>query len=94
MISWSIEVELDQKNVAPDAVDEMMEAMFEGYPAIGHAPNGNLSVRIFVMGATAQEAVSQGVLAVTKVAQANSLSTRVVGIDLVTEEELDRRLAE
>lgn len=92
-ISWSIEVELNQKNVTPDAVDEMMEALLEGGPAIGWAPNGNLSVRVFVSAFTAQEAVSRGVLAVAKAAKANGLSTHVVGIDLITEEELDRRLA-
>ena len=92
-ISWSIEVELDEKGVAADGVDEMMEALAEGHPAIGEAPNGNLSVRIFMDGFTAQEAISRGILAVTKAAKSNGFSTKVVGVDLVTEEELDRRLA-
>lgn len=93
-ISWSIEIELDEKGVTADGVDELMEALAEGHPAIGEAPNGNLSVRIFITGSTAHEAITRGILAVTKATKMEGFSNRVVGVDLVTEDELDRRLAE
>lgn len=94
MISWSIEVELDQQDIGPNDVDDLMEALSGGHPAIGTAPNGNLSVRIFTEASTAQDALALGVSTVVEAAEVNGFGTRVLAIDLITEAELDRRLAE
>lgn len=94
MADWSLEVELDQKGVSPDGVDDLMDALKEGHPAIGEAPNGNLAVRIFTEGETAMEALAAGVTLVREAAVKNGFCATVLGVDMITEKELDRRLAE
>lgn len=94
MTSWSLGVELDHKGVGASDVDDLMESLKGDHPAIGEAPNGNLSVRVFADAETAQEALRTGVSAVVEAARMNGFSTRVLGVELITESELDRRLDE
>ncbi|MFJ3601873.1 hypothetical protein ACIPVA_03660 [Streptomyces anulatus] len=92
--AWSIEVELGVNGVSDDLIEELLENLLDHSPAVGTAPNGNLSARIFVEAGTARQAIDSGLKEVTAAAKAAGLPTTVVGVDLVTEEELERRLAE
>ncbi|MGW1154509.1 hypothetical protein ACWD45_24895 [Streptomyces rubiginosohelvolus] len=92
--AWSIEVELGVNDVSDDLVEELVEHLIDHSPAIGTAPNGNLSARIFIEAGTARQAIDSALKEVTAAAKEAGLPTTVVGVDLVTEEELDRRLAE
>ncbi|MFH8867126.1 hypothetical protein [Streptomyces griseus] len=92
--AWSIEVELGVNDVSDDLVEELVEHLIDHSPAVGTAPNGNLSARIFIDAGTARQAIDNALREVTAAAKGAGLPTTVVGVDLVTEEELDRRLAE
>jgi hypothetical protein len=92
--NWSLEIELKQKGIDSDGVDDLMDALEAGHPSIGEAPNGNLSVRIFTEGETLMEALASGVALVTEAAVQNGFCATILGVDMVTEDELDRRLAE
>ncbi|TXS50132.1 hypothetical protein [Streptomyces sp. t39] len=91
--AWSVEVELATTEVTDDAIDELHDHLADRSPAVGTAPNGNTAVRIFVEAGTARQAVDSALKEVTAAAKAAGISTTVLGVDLVTEEELDRRLA-
>ncbi|MFE9016712.1 hypothetical protein [Streptomyces cyaneofuscatus] len=92
--AWSIEVELGVNDVSDDLVEELVEHLIDHSPAVGTAPNGNLSARIFIEAGTARQAIDNALREVAAAAKEAGLSTNIVGVDLVTEEELDRRLAE
>ncbi|MFF2184595.1 hypothetical protein [Streptomyces sp. NPDC058155] len=92
--AWSIEVELGVTDVSDNLVEELFEHLIDHSPAVGAAPNGNLSVRIFTEAGTARQAIDRALREVTTAAKATDIPAAVVGVDLVTEEELDRRLAE
>lgn len=92
--AWSIEVELGVNDVSDDLVEELFEHLIDYSPAVGTAPNGHLSARIFVEAGTARQAIDSALREVTAAAKEAGIPATVVGVDLVTEEELDRRLAE
>ncbi|MFH8805588.1 hypothetical protein ACH4F6_39665 [Streptomyces sp. NPDC017936] len=92
--AWSIEVELGVRDVSDDTVDELHEHLADCSPAVGTAPSDNLSVRIFIEAGTARQAVDTALKEVTAAAKQTGINHTVVGIELVTEEELDRRLEE
>lgn len=92
--AWSIEVELGASNVSDDTVEELHEHLADHSPAVGTAPSGNLSARIFVEAGTARQAADSALKEVTAAAKQAGINHTVVGIELVTEEELDRRLNE
>lgn len=92
-VSWSIEVELDEKKeVTEDDVDSLTDLLKNAHPAIGQAPNGNLSIRIMVDAPTAYQAFDLGTARVKDASRTNGMSTTVVGVHLETEAELERRL--
>ncbi|WP_405461576.1 hypothetical protein OG786_29230 [Streptomyces sp. NBC_00101] len=92
--AWSIEVELGVSDVSDDLVEELVEYLIDCSPAVGKAPSGNLSARIFIEAGTARQAIDGALKEVTAAAKEAGIPAVVVGVDLVTEEELDRRLAE
>lgn len=92
--AWSIEVELGVSDVSDDTVEELHEHLADCSPAVGTAPSGNLSVRIFIEAGTARQAVDAALKEVTAAAKQTGINYTVVGIELVTEKELDRRLEE
>ncbi|UXY24873.1 hypothetical protein N8I84_41215 (plasmid) [Streptomyces cynarae] len=92
--AWSIEVELGVSNVSDDTVEELHEHLADHSPAVGTAPSGNLSVRIFIEASTARQAMDAALREVTAAAKQTGINHTVTGIELVTEEELDRRLEE
>ncbi|MFJ3763055.1 hypothetical protein [Streptomyces sp. NPDC090080] len=92
--AWSIEVELGVSDVSDDIVEELHEHLADCSPAVGTAPSGNLSVRIFIEASTARQAMDAALKEVTAAAKQTGINHAVAGIELVTEEELDRRLEE
>lgn len=89
---WSIDVELDERNASGDAVDDLMEALAHVHPAIGTAPNGNLSIRITVDAPTAYAAFDLGTARVRDAARMCGLAHVVEGVHLETESEQARQL--
>ncbi|MET9436933.1 hypothetical protein [Streptomyces sp. NPDC006551] len=92
--AWSVCVELDARDVADDTIDDLHERLIDASPAVGNAPNGNLSVRVFVDTATARQAIDTALKTVTAAARTQGISAPVVGVEVLTEAELDRRNAE
>lgn len=92
--AWSIEVELGVSDVSDDIVEELHEHLADCSPAVGTAPSGNLSVRIFIEASTARQAMDAALKEVTAAAKQTGVNHAVAGIELVTEEELNRRLEE
>lgn len=92
--AWSIEVELGVTDVSDDVVEELHEHLVDHGPAIGTAPSGNLSARIFVEAGTARQAIDAALKAITAAAKATGTPHSVLGVEVMTEQELDRRLSE
>jgi hypothetical protein len=92
--AWSVEVELAATEITDDAIDVLHDYLADRGPAVGASPSGNTSVRVFVEAGTARQALDSALKEVTAAAKEADISTTVLGVDLVTEEELDRRLAE
>jgi hypothetical protein len=92
--AWSIYVELCLRDAPDDLYDGLHEHLAASAPAVGTAPNGNLCVRLFVEAATARQAIDAGLKTVTTAAKTLGVTEPVVGVEVLTEDELDRRNAE
>ncbi|MFE9121523.1 hypothetical protein [Streptomyces sp. NPDC007172] len=92
--AWSIYVELGRCDAPDDLYDDLHDRLATAHPAVGTAPNGNLSVRIFVEASTARQAVSTGLEAVSTALKDLHVTAPVVGVEAITEAELDRRNTE
>ncbi|MFE0774811.1 hypothetical protein [Streptomyces sp. NPDC058861] len=92
--AWSVYVELGCCDAPDDLYDDLHDRLATAHPAVGTAPNGNLSVRIFVEASTARQAVDTGLKTVSAVLKDLDVTAPVVGVEVVTEAELDRRNAE
>jgi hypothetical protein len=91
---WSLHVELHNAST-PDTVLDALHAGLTAYHAsVGIAPNDRVSVQMTVDAATARQALDAALKAVTAAARAARASTTVLGVELMTEDEFDRRLAE
>ncbi|MGW8988328.1 hypothetical protein ACWGRF_00110 [Streptomyces zhihengii] len=89
--AWSVYVELGVRDLADSMIEELCERLADCEPAVGTAPNGNLSARVWIETATARQAIDSALKEVTAAARAVGIPTLVVGVELVTEQELDRR---
>ncbi|MER6655065.1 hypothetical protein ABT248_31560 [Streptomyces sp. NPDC000971] len=89
--AWSVYVELAARDVADSVIEELCERLADCEPAVGIAPNGNLSARVWVDSGTARQAVDIALRKVTAAARTAGAGQTVVGVELLTEEELDRR---
>ncbi|MGW4873744.1 hypothetical protein [Streptomyces chartreusis] len=92
--SWSVYVELAARAVADALIDDLHGRLAGLEPAVGYAPNGNLSARVFIEASTARQATEAATREVAGAARALSIPHAIAGIEAVTEEELDRRLEE
>lgn len=90
--AWSVEVQLDVQDVTADQGGELHDQLDVYSPAVGTAPNGNLSVRIFVFTPTVASASGSAIGIVTEAAQSVGIAADAVSVEVITEEELDRRL--
>ncbi|MEU6979641.1 hypothetical protein [Streptomyces sp. NPDC046371] len=89
--AWSIYVELSRRDAPDNLYDDLHEQLAAAHPAVGTAPNGNLSVRIFVEASTARQAIDTGLKTVSAAMKRLGSHDPVVGVEVMTEDELDRR---
>lgn len=92
--AWTVYVELAARDTADSMIEELCESLADCDPAVGIAPNGNLSARVWVDTGTARQAVDVALKEVTAAAKTVGIEQIIVGVELLTEEELDRRNAE
>lgn len=94
--TWSAYVELHTPAATsiPNAVlDNIHDFLAEFHASIGFAPSDNLSVQLTVEAATARQAIDTALKAATAACRDASVNTTVVGVELLTEDEQERRLA-
>jgi hypothetical protein len=95
MTGWSVHVELHNDGAPESALDVIREHLTEHHATTGYAPgSGNVSVRMMLDATTARKALDAGIRAATDAAYAAGASTAVLGVEVMTEGEMDRRLAE
>ncbi|MFD7980255.1 hypothetical protein [Streptomyces sp. NPDC059071] len=92
--AWSIYVELGRRDAPDDLYEDLYEHLAAAAPSVGTAPNGNLSARVLVEASTARQAIDTGLKTVTAAAKNLGITEPVVGVEAITEEELDRRNAD
>ena len=94
--AWSIYVELGHRDAPDDLFDDLQNhaRLADASPAIGDAPNGNLSVSLLLDAPTARIAVDQAMKTVTAALRDLGVNAPIVGVEAVTEAELERRNAE
>ncbi|MFI1189250.1 hypothetical protein [Streptomyces californicus] len=91
MASWSAYAEYKATHTSPDVYGELFDALTEHSPGVGPAPNGNLSLRLMIRADTALDAASEAVALADSALHEIGLSPALIGIEVVTEAELDRR---
>jgi hypothetical protein len=90
---WYAEVELEGKlQENEDDYLRLMEILTEDSATVGDSPSGQVSVRIALEAGTAQEAAREAMETVTYAARLLGLNRTVLGLELITEKEMDRRL--
>ncbi|MFE5037146.1 hypothetical protein [Streptomyces sp. NPDC056683] len=87
-------VELHNDSTPDTVLDALTDALTAYHASVGIAPNGRVSVQMTVDAATARQAFDTALKAVTAAARAAGTSTTVLGVELLTEDEFDRRLAQ
>lgn len=92
--AWSVYVELAARDMPDSVIEELCERLVDREPAVGIAPNGNLSARVWIDTATARQAADIALKEVAAAAKGAGAGQTIVGFELLTEEELDRRNAE
>jgi hypothetical protein len=91
---WSVHVEFRNDSTPDDALDAIHGSLTAYHASVGIAPNGNVSVQMTVDTGTARQAFDTALKAATTAARDAGASTTVLGVELMTETEFDRRLAE
>ncbi|OEV12587.1 hypothetical protein [Streptomyces nanshensis] len=92
--AYSVYAELAAAQVTEDAVEQLFDALAEHSPSVSHAPNGNLSVRVFVEAGNVEAALPAGLNTIKSAARELQIPDAVAGVEIITEGELDRRLTE
>jgi hypothetical protein len=93
-MGWSVRVELRNDDTPDAALDTLTERLAAYHASVGIAPSGNVSAQMTVDATTARQALDAGLKAATTAAREAGTSTTVLGIELMTEDEFDRRLDE
>ncbi|MFD9040900.1 hypothetical protein [Streptomyces bottropensis] len=95
MQPFSVYVEFDAADVSPDTYEALFDALHDQHGAVGPAPNGNLSVRLTVHADSVIEAASLGIEHAQAAAIPHGITPdTVIGTEVITEAERDRRLLE
>ncbi|MEV6421797.1 hypothetical protein [Streptomyces sp. NPDC051662] len=94
MTDWSVYAEYGVADTSPEVYSELFEALIDHAPGVGPAANGNLSLRLMIEADSALEAVAEAVRIAERALRDLGAATTPVGIEVVTETELDRRQAE
>ena len=90
--TWSVHTELHSITTPDSVLDEMTDLLAGYSPAVGFAPNGNVSIDMTVEASTARQAIDRALKAITKAARDAGASDVVLGVELMTEAEQERRL--
>jgi hypothetical protein len=91
---WYAEVELEGKiQEDEDAYLRLVEVLVEDSATVGESPSGQVSVRVAMEAESAQEAAHEAMETVTYAARLLGLNRTILGLELITEKEMDRRLA-
>lgn len=94
MGQFSVYVELSAPGTSPEAFAVTAEDLTDYGGTAGTAPNGNVSVRLFVESESAVDAGIRGAEYAQAAAMKQDIRPAVVGMEVLTEEEFDRRPAE
>ncbi|MFE0356510.1 hypothetical protein ACFW2K_22600 [Streptomyces nigra] len=95
MQPFSVYVEFDTADASPDTYEALYDALLDKHGAVGPAPNGNVSVRLTVHAHSVLEAASLGIEHAQAAAIPHGITPdTVIGTEVVTENERDRRLLE
>ncbi|MFF4933364.1 hypothetical protein ACFY2H_31405 [Streptomyces griseofuscus] len=95
----SVYVEFAVPDAPADLYEGLIDALLERHPhsgpSAGPAGNGNLSVRLFVDAASVVDAVTRGIEYAQAAAMTQDITPdTVIGAEVITEAELDRRNAQ
>ncbi|GJF30300.1 hypothetical protein KNE206_30000 [Kitasatospora sp. NE20-6] len=91
---WSVLVELDATNVSDDTHDEVLTTLSTHAANTTTAGNGNFAAILSVTAAGPIEAAQAAVDLILSAAPAELGDRRVVGLEVVTEAEQERRNAQ
>lgn len=91
MAAWSAYAEYNATDTPPELYSELFDALIEHSPGVGPGPSGNLSLRLMIEADSALEAASKAVALADTALRQLDFSPTLVGIEVVTEAELDRR---
>ncbi|GLF98232.1 hypothetical protein [Streptomyces yaizuensis] len=94
MTDWNVYVEYDAPDTSPEVYGDLFEALSAHAPGVGPAPNGNLSLRLTLEADQAHQAVAEALTIAAAAVHDLGLHGAVVGIEVLTEAEFDRRQTE
>ncbi|MFH0246377.1 hypothetical protein ACGRHY_29050 [Streptomyces sp. HK10] len=95
MPSYCVCVEFDNANASPDTYADLFDALQDVHGAVGPAPNGNLSARLTIEADSVLQAATLGIERTQSAITGQQGSpSNVTGVEVITEAERDRRLAE
>lgn len=91
---WNAQINLGVQITDEDVLGMLHEYLIEYSPAVGVDLSGNLSIRIFIQASTAAMGLQKAIREVTAATVKAGLGDAIVGAEVITEGELDRRLVE
>ncbi|MFD9061830.1 hypothetical protein ACFVZ3_09945 [Kitasatospora purpeofusca] len=91
---WSAYVELATTEVDDSQFEHLLEILDEHSPALGFAPSGNFYAQLSVEAGTARKALDLALKTVTEAARTVGAGRDVLGVELMTQDEFERRLSE
>ncbi|MFE2640145.1 hypothetical protein ACFXKF_36275 [Streptomyces scopuliridis] len=94
MTDWSVYAEYGVTDTSTEVYSELFEALIDHAPGVGPAANGNLSLQLMVEADSALEAAAGAAKIAERALRDLGATATLVGIEVVTEAELDRRQAE
>lgn len=90
--TWSAYIELAATEMSDSQFDDLVERLAEHSPAVGFGPSQHLYAQICVDAGTARKALEAALKAVTEAARDIGVDREVRGVELLTQEEFNRRL--
>ncbi|MEV4506668.1 hypothetical protein [Streptomyces klenkii] len=95
--AWSVSIELDSSGAAAEniegTIESLMEALAVHESSVRQTPHGNVAVRLFVEADDAVAANTAALDIVTTAARSLGICDRVTGLEVMSEEALDRYIA-
>ncbi|MFE6272208.1 helix-turn-helix domain-containing protein [Streptomyces goshikiensis] len=94
MIKTNVFVEYGARDVSPDQYVDLHDALAEHAGGVGPAANGNLSARVFIEAESVVDALVRAVEITGQAVRGLGLPDAVIGAEVLTEAEFERREAE